>query len=83
MLAGSSGAAVKLVQPLNIFLSSPFDLKSADLLNELDVSAFKLGSGELTNFELINYIQKSDKPLILSTGMATLEEIKERPSTTD
>lgn len=60
-----------------IFLSSPFDLKSVDLLNELDVCAFKLGSGELTDFELINYIQKSDKPLILSTGMATLNEIKE------
>lgn len=60
-----------------IFLSSPFDLKSVDLLNELDVAAFKLGSGELTDFELIKYVQKSGKPLILSTGMATLDEIKE------
>lgn len=60
-----------------IFLSSPFDLKSVDLLEKLDVSLYKLGSGELTNFELINYVLKTNKPLILSTGMATLDEIKE------
>lgn len=60
-----------------IFLSSPFDFKSVDLLENLDVSIYKLGSGELTNFELIDYVLKTNKPLILSTGMATLEEIKE------
>lgn len=60
-----------------LFLSSPFDLKSVDLLEKLDVSLYKLGSGELTNFELIDYVLKTNKPLILSTGMASLEEIKE------
>lgn len=60
-----------------MFLSSPFDFKSVDLLEKLDVSLYKLGSGELTNFELIDYILKTNKPLILSTGMATFEEIKE------
>lgn len=60
-----------------IFLSSPFDFKSVDLLEKLDVSLYKLGSGELTNFELIDYVLKTNKPLILSTGMATLDEIKE------
>ncbi|WP_407421263.1 N-acetylneuraminate synthase [Methanobrevibacter sp.] len=60
-----------------VFLSSPFDIKSVDLLEELDVSLYKLGSGELTNFELIDYVSKTDKPLIISTGMASLDEIKE------
>lgn len=60
-----------------VFLSSPFDKKSVDLLESLDVPAYKLGSGELNNFELIDYVQKIGKPLIISTGMATLDEIKE------
>ena len=60
-----------------IFLSSPFDFKSVDLLEKLNVSLYKLGSGELTNFELIDYVSNTNKPIILSTGMATLEEIKE------
>lgn len=60
-----------------IFLSSPFDLESVDLLEDLDIPAYKLGSGELNNFELIKYIESKNKPLILSSGMATLEEIKE------
>ena len=60
-----------------IFLSSPFDFKSVDLLEKLNVSLYKLGSGELTNFELIDYVSSTNKPIILSTGMATLDEIKE------
>jgi len=60
-----------------IFLSSPFDFKSVDLLEKLDVPMYKLGSGELTNFELIDYVQKTGKPIIFSTGMATLDEVKE------
>lgn len=60
-----------------MFLSSPFDKKSVDLLESLDVPAYKLGSGELNNFELIDYVQKTGKPIIISTGMASLDEIKE------
>ena len=60
-----------------MFISSPFDINSVDLLENLNVSLYKLGSGELNNFELIDYVQKTNKPMILSTGMATLEEIKE------
>ena len=60
-----------------MFISSPFDIKSVDLLEELNVPLYKLGSGELNNFELIDYVQKKDKLMILSTGMATLKEIKE------
>jgi N-acetylneuraminate synthase/N,N'-diacetyllegionaminate synthase len=60
-----------------IFISSPFDQKSVDLLSKLDVPAFKVGSGEITNFPLLKYIAKKQKPMILSTGMATLGEIEE------
>ena len=59
------------------FISSPFDIQSVDLLEKLDVPMYKLGSGELNNFELIDYVQKTNKPMIISTGMATLDEIKE------
>jgi len=60
-----------------MFLSSPFDKESVDLLNELDVPAFKVGSGEITNFSLLKHIAKKGKPIILSTGMSTLGEIEE------
>lgn len=60
-----------------IFLSSPFDKRSVDLLEEIGVPAYKIPSGEITNFSLIRYIAGKMKPIILSTGMATLEEIEE------
>ncbi|MFA4995849.1 MAG: N-acetylneuraminate synthase [Patescibacteria group bacterium] len=58
-----------------IFLSTPFDPRSADFLNELDVPAFKIGSGDLTNTQLLKQVAKFGKPIILSTGMSTIEEI--------
>jgi|SRR5712671_732339 len=58
-----------------LFLSSPFDAKSADLLEEVGVPLFKLGSGELTNIPLLRHVARKRKPVILSTGMATLEEV--------
>lgn len=60
-----------------MFLSTPFDKESVDLLDELGVPAFKIASGEITNFPLIRHIAKKDRPVILSTGMSTLEEIGE------
>ena len=60
-----------------MFISSPFDIKSVDLLEKLNVPLYKLGSGELTNYELIDYVQKTNKPMIISTGMASFDEIKE------
>jgi len=60
-----------------IFISTPFDQKSVDLLSRLDVPAFKVSSGEITNIPLLKYIAKKKKPVILSTGMATLREIGE------
>jgi N,N'-diacetyllegionaminate synthase len=60
-----------------IFLSSAFDKESVDLLNNLGVSAFKVASGEITNFPLLRYIAGKKKPIILSTGMSTIHEISE------
>lgn len=57
------------------FLSTPFDITSADYL-ENKVSLYKIPSGELTNIPLITHIAKKKKPLIISTGMATLEEVE-------
>ena len=53
-----------------------FDRESADFLDRLGVPAFKVGSGEITNFPLLKHIARKKKPIILSTGMATLEEVK-------
>ncbi len=57
------------------FLSSPFDEESADLLDALEVPAFKISSGELTNLPFLSHVARKQKPIILSTGMATLEEV--------
>jgi N,N'-diacetyllegionaminate synthase len=59
-----------------VFLSSPFDEASADLLDELEVPAFKLGSGELTNLPLLQHVARKGRPMILSTGMADLGEVE-------
>lgn len=60
-----------------IFLSTPFDQGSVDLLDKLGVPAFKVGSGEITNFPLLKHIASKQKPVILSTGMSTLDEVIE------
>lgn len=57
------------------FLCTPFDKSSVDFLETLDVIAYKIGSPDLTNFELIEYLTKTKKPLIISTGMSTYDEI--------
>lgn len=61
---------------IHIFYSV-FDTDSADLVEELGVEIFKLGSGELTNIPFIKYLAKKGKPLILSTGMGADSEIQE------
>ena len=58
------------------FLSSPFDEESADFLEKIGVRRFKIPSGEITNFPLLSHIGRKRKPVILSTGMATLGEIE-------
>ena len=60
-----------------IFLSTPFDPESAEFLNRLNIPAFKISSGELTNAPLLAQIARYGKPIILSTGMADLKEVKD------
>jgi len=57
-------------------LSSPFDLASADIVDEAGIPAFKIGSGEITNLPLLARVASKGKPVIMSTGMATLGEIE-------
>ncbi|MFC3959077.1 N-acetylneuraminate synthase family protein [Halovivax cerinus] len=59
------------------FLSTPFSVEAVDLLEEIDVPAIKIGSGELTNRELLARVAETGKPLLVSTGMHTREEIAE------
>ena len=59
------------------FLSSPFDHKSIDMLDELGLKRFKIPSGEITNLPYLRHIGRYGKPIILSTGMATLKEVED------
>ncbi len=60
------------------YLCTPFSREAADILDEeVGVEAFKTGSGELTNLPLLKHIAKKNKPMIVSTGMSIIEEIKE------
>lgn len=59
-----------------IFLCTPWDITSVDVLEKLNVPAYKLASADLVNFELIEYIASKKKPMILSTGMSSFEEIE-------
>jgi N,N'-diacetyllegionaminate synthase len=60
-----------------LFFSTPDEESSADLLERLDVPAFKIGSGEVTNLRLLRHVAAKGRPLILSTGMATIAEVAE------
>jgi N-acetylneuraminate synthase/N,N'-diacetyllegionaminate synthase len=60
-----------------MFLSSPFDIESVDLLADIGVPAFKIASGEITNFPLMKRVAEKGKPIILSTGMSSLDEVAE------
>ncbi|MEZ4704592.1 MAG: N-acetylneuraminate synthase [Bdellovibrionota bacterium] len=59
------------------FMSTPFDIESLDFLCSIGMSHIKIASGEITNYPLLHEVSKKKKPVILSTGMATLEEIQE------
>ena len=59
------------------FLSSPFDIESAELLISLGIDTVKIPSGEITNLPYLEAIGKIYKNIILSTGMSNLEEVKE------
>lgn len=59
------------------FSTSPYDFEAVDLCVELDVPFIKIGSGEITWLEMIEYIAKKSKPIFLATGDATMSEIDE------
>lgn len=58
------------------FFSTPYDIKSVEFLNEIEVNRFKIASADLINKPLIEAVTKTKKQIILSTGMATLGEIE-------
>ena len=58
-----------------LFLSTAFDEASVDLLDDIEVPVFKIGSGEITNWPFLEYIARKGKPILLSTGMSYLSEI--------
>ena len=58
------------------FLSTPFDEESADFLEGLGVGAFKIASGDITHTPLVKHVARKRKPMLLSTGMSTSEEIE-------
>jgi N-acetylneuraminate synthase/N,N'-diacetyllegionaminate synthase len=59
------------------FLSTPFDLQSVDFLDGLGVVAFKISSGDLTNDPLLRHVASKGRPVILSTGMSDLDEVRD------
>ncbi len=60
-----------------VFISTPFDEESADMLDNLGVRLFKISSGDITDKYLLKHIARKQKPIILSTGMSTLGEVEE------
>ena len=59
-----------------MFLSTPFDEEAADFLDKLRVPAFKISSGDVTDIPLLEHVAKKGRPIILSTGMSEMEEVR-------
>ena len=59
-----------------IFISTPFSRAAAERLKSFDIPAYKIGSGECNNYPLLEHIAKFGKPVIMSTGMNTIESVK-------
>jgi N-acetylneuraminate synthase len=59
-----------------IFISTPFSRAAADRLQRMNVPAFKIGSGECNNYPLLKHVASFGKPIILSTGMNTVEGVR-------
>ncbi len=57
------------------FMSSPFSLAAVDLLEKLNVKRYKIGSGEITNYLMLDKIAQTGKPIILSSGMSDWDEL--------
>jgi len=59
------------------FFSSPYDKEAVDILDDLGVPVFKIGSGDITWLEMVKYIASKGKPVILGVGASTISEIEE------
>lgn len=60
-----------------IFLSTPYDEESADLLENLDMPAFKIASTDLNNIPLLRHVARKGRPMIISTAMSNMQEVEE------
>jgi len=75
---------IKYAHKFNVsFISTPTSIENAEFLNSVGVDAIKIASMDLTNLPMIKHIAEFEKPVILSTGMGTLEEIEEAISWLD
>jgi N,N'-diacetyllegionaminate synthase len=69
---------IALCEKLDIeFMSTPYNYADADFLNGLGVNAFKIASGQLVEWDFLDYVARFGKPLIISSGMANLAEVAE------
>jgi len=59
------------------YLCTPFCMEASDILEQAGVDAYKIGSGELTNLPMLRHIARKKKPMIVSTGMSTMNEIRD------
>ena len=60
-----------------IYLCTPFSIEAADRLESMNIKAYKIGSGEMNNLQLIEHVAKFGKPMLVSTGMNTLKRIRD------
>lgn len=60
-----------------LYIATPFDYESADILERLNVYAYKISSGDITNLPFLKYIASKAKPMIISTGMSNLGEVED------
>jgi N-acetylneuraminate synthase/N,N'-diacetyllegionaminate synthase len=69
---------VRICQEENIvFLSTPYNVEDVDFLEDLEVMAFKIASGQVVEHNFLDYIARKNKPVPMSTGMCTLSEVQE------
>jgi N-acetylneuraminate synthase len=64
-----------------LFMSTPFDKESCDLLDAIGIPVFKIGSAEITDLPFLEYVARKGKPIILSTGMSYLSEVDQAVKT--